>query len=76
MAASKRELRKLQKIVDRIVAYKEAMASLSDAALRNKTWEFRRRLAEGGTLEGLVPRQVEQYIRAHGLYGTKTDETR
>ena len=26
MAASKRELRKLQKIVDRIVAYKEAMA--------------------------------------------------
>ena len=38
--------------------------------------EIRRRLAEGGTLEGLVPRQVEQYIRAHGLYGTKTDETR
>lgn len=38
--------------------------------------EIRRRLAEGETLEGLVPRQVEQYIRAHGLYGTKTDETR
>lgn len=55
MAASKRELRKLQKIVDRIVAYKEAMASLSDAALRNKTWEFRRRLAEGETLDDILP---------------------
>ena len=45
MVASKRELRKLQKTVDRIIAYKEAMVSLSDAALRNKTWEFRRRLS-------------------------------
>ena len=55
MAASKRELRKLQKIVDRIVPYKEAMTSLSDAALRNKTWEFRRRLAEGETLDDILP---------------------
>ena len=38
MSTSKRELRKLQKIVDRIAAYREAMTPLSDAALRNKTW--------------------------------------
>ena len=55
MATSKRELKKLQKIVDRIVGYKEAMTSLSDAALRNKTYEFRRRLAEGETLDELLP---------------------
>ncbi|MGN0981894.1 MAG: preprotein translocase subunit SecA [Candidatus Limivicinus sp.] len=55
MATSKREMKKLQKIVDRIVGYKEAMTSLSDAALRNKTYEFRRRLAEGETLDELLP---------------------
>ena len=35
--------------------------------------DIRRRLAGGGTLEGLVPLQVERYIRAHGLYGTDGD---
>ena len=45
MSTSKRELRKLQKIVDRLAAHREAMTPLSEAALRNKTWEFRRRLA-------------------------------
>ena len=55
MAASKRELKNLQKIVDKIAAFRETMASLSDAALRNKTWEFRRRLSEGETLDGLLP---------------------
>ena len=55
MATSKRELRKLNKIVDQIVGHKETMGSLSDAALRNKTWEFRRRLDEGETLDDLLP---------------------
>ena len=35
--------------------------------------DIRRRLAGGGTLEGLVPLQVERYIRAHGLYGMDGD---
>ena len=55
MANSKRELKKLQKIVDSILAFRDATVSLSDAALRNKTWEFRRRLSEGETLDGLLP---------------------
>lgn len=38
--------------------------------------EIRARLAGDGTLEGLVPPQVERYIRSHGLYGTEKDETR
>ena len=41
MAGGKRELNKLQKIVDSIIANRDAMTSLSDAALRNKTYEFR-----------------------------------
>lgn len=55
MATSKRELKKLKNMVDRIVGHKPALESLSDAALRNKTWEFRRRLAEGETLDDLLP---------------------
>ena len=55
MAVSKQELKKLNRIVDRIVGYKQAMELLSDAALRNKTWEFRRRLAEGESLDELLP---------------------
>ena len=55
MAASKRELKKLQKTADRIIGLKQATESLSDAALRNKTWEFRRRLAEGETPDDLLP---------------------
>ncbi|MGN0777444.1 MAG: nicotinate (nicotinamide) nucleotide adenylyltransferase [Candidatus Ventricola sp.] len=38
--------------------------------------EIRAQLASGGTLEGLVPQQVERYIRAHGLYGTEKNEAR
>ena len=55
MASSKRELKKIQKIVDRILGYRDATASLSDAALRSKTQEFRRRLSEGETLDDLLP---------------------
>ena len=55
MASSKRELKKIQKIVDRILGYRDAAVSLSDEALRNKTQEFRRRLSEGETLDDLLP---------------------
>ena len=55
MASSKRELKKLQKIVDRIIEYRDATASLSDAALQSKTQEFRSRLSEGETLDELLP---------------------
>ena len=49
------ELKKLNKMVDRIVGYKETMEAMSDAALRNQTWGFRRRLSEGETLDDLLP---------------------
>ncbi len=55
MATGRQQWNQLQKTVEQILSYKEEMASLSDAALRNKTWGFRRRLAEGETLEDLLP---------------------
>ena len=55
MSSGKQELKKLQKIVDRVAAYRKTMTALSDAALKNKTDEFRQRLHEGETLDDLLP---------------------
>lgn len=55
MAASKRELKRLQKIVDRILQHKEELTDLDDGALSGMTREFRRRLGEGETLDDLLP---------------------
>ena len=50
-----KEVRKVEKIVDQIEAYDEAMQALSDEELRAKTQEFKDRLAEGETLDDLLP---------------------
>ncbi len=48
-------LHSLQPIVERINALEKTFESLTDAQLRAKTDEFRRRLAEGETLDDLLP---------------------
>ena len=50
-----KEVRKVEKIVDQIEAYDEEMQALSDDELRAKTQEFKGRLAEGETLDDLLP---------------------
>ena len=42
-----KEVRKIEKIVDKVEAYDEQMQALTDEELRAKTDEFRSRLAEG-----------------------------
>lgn len=51
----KRTLRKLRKILKRIKSYKEQMASLTNEALAQLTEEFKKRLAQGETLDELLP---------------------
>ena len=58
MTGRNRELKKLGAIADKIIARKAETSALSDAALRNKTWEFRRRLAEGETLDDCLRRHM------------------
>ena len=41
-----KEVKKIEKIVDKIEAYDEAMQALTDDELRGKTAEFKARLAE------------------------------
>ena len=50
-----KEVRKVEKIVDRIEAYDEDMQKLTDDELRGKTQEFKDRLANGETLDDLLP---------------------
>jgi preprotein translocase subunit SecA len=50
-----RALKAYQRRVPKINALEPAMQALSDEALRAKTAEFRQRLAEGATLDDLLP---------------------
>lgn len=52
---NERELKRLYPIVDQINALESVMAKLSDEALRAKTDEFKQRLADGATLDALLP---------------------
>ncbi len=52
---SDRELKKIQPLVDRILALEEEYAALSQAELQGKTAIFKERLANGETLDDLLP---------------------
>lgn len=50
-----RDMRRIRPIIDEINAYFEEYHSLSDDELRGKTAEFKARLADGETLDDLLP---------------------
>ena len=52
---SERELKRINKIVDKIEAYRPAMQAMSDEELRGKTDEFKKRLEAGETLDDILP---------------------
>ena len=52
---NERDLKRIQPLVDRINALEATVQPLSDEALRGKTAEFRARLADGETLDDLLP---------------------
>ncbi len=52
---SNREIKKLDKTVDRIEALESEYTQLSDEQLKGKTEEFKKRLGEGETLEDILP---------------------
>ena len=50
-----RELNKLEKIADQVIAHEDEMKALSNDELRNKTAEYKARLEKGETLDDLLP---------------------
>src|SRR5438477_9357426 len=53
--SNERQIRRMRPIVCRINELEPAMEALTDAQLRDKTAEFRQRLANGETLDDLLP---------------------
>ena len=53
--AHEREMKRLQPIVEKVNALESSMAALSDAQLQAKTPEFKTRLANGETLDQILP---------------------
>ena len=52
---SEREIKRITPIVDKIESYRDDMMALSDSELRGKTDEFKERLANGETLDDIMP---------------------
>ena len=52
---SSRELKRIEPLVDKIESLRPEMQALSDEELRGKTEEYKKRLAEGETLDDLLP---------------------
>ncbi len=52
---SEHELKRIRATVDAVMALDEEMQKLSDAELRDKTREFKERLAQGETLDDILP---------------------
>jgi preprotein translocase subunit SecA len=50
-----RELKRMGKLVAQINGFEAAISALDDAALRGKTDQFKQRLAQGATLDELLP---------------------
>ena len=67
-----RELKRLTKIADKVEAYAQDMAELSDDELKAKTPEFKKRYQAGETLDDLLPEAFavarEGAKRVLGLY--------
>ena len=52
---SSKEIKRVQPLVKKVLSYEEEYAALSDSELRAKTDEFKKRLADGETLDDLLP---------------------
>ncbi len=52
---SQREIKKIQPTVDKILSMEGEYAALSEDALKAKTAEFKERLAQGQTLDDILP---------------------
>ncbi len=66
---NERLIRKMRKTVEAINALEPTVSALSNEALTGRTAEFRQRLAEGATLDSLLPEAfavVRPVDRGHG----------
>ncbi|MCK9684860.1 preprotein translocase subunit SecA [Scleromatobacter humisilvae] len=65
-----RLLKQYRRVVEKIATFEAPVAALSDEALKGKTAEFKARLAEGSTLDDLLP-EVFAVVREAGKRALK-----
>ncbi|MEG0380820.1 MAG: preprotein translocase subunit SecA, partial [Kurthia sp.] len=69
---NKKEVKKLEKVADKVEAFASQMETLSDEALKAKTEEFKNRYQDGETVEQLLPETFavirEASRRVLGMY--------
>ena len=70
--SNKHKVRKLQKIVDQVESYADHYSAMSDEELQSETARFKSELANGATLDSLLPEAFaavrEADKRVLGLY--------
>ena len=59
---SQRELKKIQPIVDKILSLEEEYTALTEEQLKGKTAEFKSRLAQGETLDDILPEAFDSRV--------------
>ena len=52
---SEKEIKRIMPLVEKIEGLEDSMKQLSDEELRNKTEEFKERIKNGETLDGILP---------------------
>lgn len=52
---NEKEVKKVSKIADKVMAYDEEFQTFTDEELREKTEEFKKRIADGETLDDILP---------------------
>ena len=62
---NERELKRMRKVVRQINALEDDLKNLSDAALGDKTVEFRQRVSDGESLDSLLPEAFAVVREAH-----------
>ena len=66
-----KEVKKIEKIADKVEVFDEEMHALTSEALRGKTGEFRKRLEDGETLDDILPEAFavcrEAAVRSLGM---------
>ena len=72
---SERELKRIEPLVKRIEELRPSMQQLSDAELKAKTEEFKKRLSEGETLDDLLP-EAFAVVREAGKRGLNMEHFR
>ena len=65
---SERELKLIAPTIDKIEALRPTMQALTDEELKDKTKEYKQRLAAGETLDDLLPEALQLSERQQSVY--------